>query len=100
MSVPYNKWINTIAKTTFGVLLIHAHVSGMRELIWNTVFKCVDHFGTPTMPIHAVSSIFIVAFFCIVIDLMRIRFVESWFMHHIIIPYSKRFSSYFREQNN
>ena len=74
-----NKVINTIAGSTFGVLLIHAHSDTMRKWLWKDVLDNVGHYGSRFMPLHAVGSVVGVFAVCTVIDLVRIRVLEKPF---------------------
>ena len=41
----YIKWINVIASTTFGVLLVHANSATNRRFLWIDVFVNVGHYN-------------------------------------------------------
>ena len=71
--------INTIASCTFGVLLIHAHSDTMRQWLWGDMLHVSDYFSYPHLWLHAIGSLFIVYTICIILDLMRQRFLERPF---------------------
>lgn len=83
--IPYNKLINAIGGSTFGVLLIHANSDAMRTWLWNEVFDCVGHYGLPLLQLVGYSFGVVLAIFfsCILIDRLRIKLIEepffSWF---------------------
>lgn len=74
-----NRIINTIAGSTFGVLLIHAHSNTMRRWLWQDVLDNVGHYGSRFMPLHAIGSVIGVFAVCTAIDLVRIRVLEKPF---------------------
>lgn len=71
MEVKYNKCINTIASASFGVYLIHDHIS-MRSHLWGYVF------GNPPIEqeigaliVYSFVAVFSVYIVCVIIDLVR-----------------------------
>lgn len=82
LNVRSNRFINTVAATTFGVYLIHDSSVG-RDWIWNSVLKVSDvQFFSPYFPLIAVADIFGVFIACSVIDYLRLRFIEPKLMHY------------------
>ena len=79
LDIGRNKVINTIAASTFGVLLIHAHSDTMRKWLWKDVLDNVGHYGSRFMPLHAVGSVALVFAVCTLIDMVRIRLIEKPF---------------------
>ena len=74
-----NRIINTIASTTLGVLLIHAHSGTMRQWLWNDVLHVSDYFTNNYLWLHAVCSLLIVYMACVILDLIRQRLIERPF---------------------
>lgn len=72
----YNKVVNAIASTTFGILLIHANSDAMRQWLWKDVLDNVGAYDSAWMPLHAIGSVVMVFAVCSIFDLFRIRFVE------------------------
>lgn len=72
----YNPVINTIAASTYGVLCIHANSDAMRRWLWQDVCNNVGFFTSDYLVIHAVGSVVTVFAICVVLDQLRIRFVE------------------------
>lgn len=79
LKIPYSKFINTVASTCFGVLLIHANSDTMRRLLWQDLFDCVGHYSSRYMPLLAVGDVLLVFAVCTIIDLIRIRLFEEPF---------------------
>lgn len=79
MSLKYNKVINTIASTMFGVLCIHANSDAMRAWLWKTMFNVNSMYSKPLIVLmfHAVISVVLIFTICIAIDMGRIKFVET-----------------------
>ena len=83
IKIGYNKIINTIAASTFGVLLIHANSNTMRRWLWQDTFNNVGAYESGNVMIHAVVSVVLIYAVCTVIDLIRIRLVENPIMHQL-----------------
>ncbi len=73
----YCKWINTIASSTFAVLLIHANSDTMRRWLWGTVLNVRSVFASGLTYMHAVLSVIGVFAVCVAIDQLRIRWIEK-----------------------
>lgn len=80
LNIPYSKTINTIAASTFGVLLIHANSDTMRRWLWKDTLNNVGMYGSDLMIIHAIGSVIGVFTICVLIDQIRIHFLEKPFM--------------------
>lgn len=80
LSIPYSKVINAFGATTFGILLIHAHSSDMRNWLWNELLDNLGAYSLGKMlPVHVICSVLGVFLVCSVIDMLRIRFLEKPF---------------------
>ena len=79
LKIKQSRVINTIAASTFGVLLIHANSDTMRKWLWQTVLnvKGVFSLSTPLLVLHAILSVLGVFTVCVIIDQIRIRTVEK-----------------------
>ncbi len=77
LKIGYSKIINTIAASSFGVLLIHDNGRIMRQWLWTDTLKCPVMFNSPYLYVHAFLSIAGVYIICTVIDILRIKFVEK-----------------------
>lgn len=64
INMKYNKFINTVASTTFGILCIHANSDTMRQWLWNDTVNTVG-ISQSTHPIlYAIISVIIVFSIC------------------------------------
>ncbi len=75
----YNKWINMIAATAFGILNIHANCDDMRSWLWEDVLQTVNMYNSCWLPLLAVASVIAVFIVCSIIDLVRIQYIEKPF---------------------
>ena len=77
--IPYSKFINTVAASCFGVLLLHAS-SVTREWLWYDVVDSIGAYSSKYMYIYAIGTVLAIFVVCTVIDILRIRFIETPFM--------------------
>jgi len=70
-----NRIINEIAKTTFGIYLIHDN-RFLRPIIWQGIFRNNAYSESPYLAIHATVAVSIVFVVCSSIDYLRIIFIE------------------------
>lgn len=80
LCIKKNRFINTVAASTFGVLLIHANSDTMRRWLWKDVLNNVGTYGTDLFALHAVGSVITVYVVCTMIDMVRVRLVEQPFL--------------------
>lgn len=82
LNIKYNRFINTIASTTFGILLIHANRIEMSNWIWHILINPVVLFkaGETLAILKYTVLVFVV---CSLIDLIRIKFIEKHLMKAI-----------------
>lgn len=73
LRVPYSRFINTVAASTFGVLMIHAKGDIMRQWLWHDVCRNVEMYDRWYLPVHAVGCVVGIYVSCTLIDLMRRR---------------------------
>ena len=81
----HSHFINVVAKTTFGVLLIHAHSDAMRTLLWKHLADVPSllHASTPVLVLHAMIWAPLVFIVCSALDYLRIRYLEPPVMNYI-----------------
>lgn len=79
-----NKWINTIASCTFGVLLIHANSDAMRQWLWKDTCDNVGFFNSSMIYAHALCVPIIVFIACTIIDFCRQRFLERLYLDLVV----------------
>lgn len=72
-----SKIINTIARATLGVLLIHANSDLMRQWLWKDVLKCMEFYNSQYYFAHAIISVICVYCICVVIETVRLRFIDE-----------------------
>lgn len=77
--IPYNKAVNVISTTVFGVLLIHDNSNFMRYWLWKSVVGGTSLFDLPVykLILFSISTVCVVFFVCSIIDLLRQRVVEG-----------------------
>ena len=78
MKISYSKWINTIASSMFGVLLIHANSNTMRQWLWKDTLQNADHYGDEHYILYAIMCVLIIFVTCIIIDHIRIHTIERY----------------------
>ena len=79
IKIKYNRFINTVAASTFGVLCIHANSDAMRQWLWKDTLDNVGHYNSTLMPLHAIGSVLGTFAVCVVIDIIRINLIEKPF---------------------
>lgn len=82
LDIKHSKLINTIAASTFGVLLIHANSDTMRQWLWKDTLDNVGAYSG-NVYFHAVLSVLLVFAICIVIDYIRIHTIEKWIFTNV-----------------
>lgn len=78
LKLPYNKWINKIGASTFGVLLIHANSDTMRRWLWRDTVDCVGHYTDEMFWLYSIIAVLLIFIICIAIDYIRIHTIERW----------------------
>lgn len=79
ISIPYSKWINTIASATFGVYLLHDH-DFTRPLLWNQVFHNASYQNSLMLIPYSIAVVCLVFIVCTLIDLLRQKLIEPLFL--------------------
>jgi len=74
-----SRFVNAVAATCFGVLLIHANGDAMRQWLWKDTLNNVGMYGTPMMYVHAIVSVIAVFIICSLLDMLRIHLLEKPF---------------------
>lgn len=75
--IPYSRFINAVASTCFGILLIHSNSHTMAHWLWRDVCKNTEVFAEKWMPLHAIGCVLGVFIACAVIDYLRIVLLEK-----------------------
>ena len=77
-----NRKINTVAKTTFGIYLIHDS-AGLRTFIWDDFFRVAEmQYNSNIFIFYAFLTIIIIYILCLIIDLFRIKYIEPVVLMH------------------
>ena len=79
VNIKQSRFINTVAASVFGVLLIHSGSAQMRTLVWVDILQVTQVYESPFMIVHAFFSIIAIFTVCTVIDYLRIHFLEKPF---------------------
>lgn len=80
LRIRQSRFINTVAASTFGVLLIHANSDTMRRWLWRDTLENVKWYHTPWICLHAVGSVLGIFIVCTVIDMVRRYAFEKPFL--------------------
>ena len=78
IKIKNSKFINGVAVSTFGVLLIHAGSDSMRAWLWGDLLKTTEAYYKTWMPLHAILSVLGIFVICCLIDRLRICTVEKY----------------------
>lgn len=76
LNVPQSRFVNTVAASTFGVLLIHANSDAMRQWLWVDTLKNVEAYSG-NIYLHAILSVVAVFTVCTLIDILRRKLIEK-----------------------
>lgn len=90
LDIKNSKFINTVAASAFGVLMIHANSDTMRRWLWQDVLHNVKVYDTDYLVPHAILSVLVIYVICTCIDYLRIRFIEKpffefWEKHELVL---------------
>lgn len=81
LKIGYVKTINTVAASTFGVILIHANSDIMRRWLWGDMLDTVGHYNAPFLPLYHLGSVAAIFIVCTIIDQLRIKLIEKPFFN-------------------
>lgn len=81
LKLRYSRFINTVAASTFGVLMIHANSDTMRKWLWRDIFNNLNAFNSTLIYFicHALVVVILVYIVCTLIDMVRIKCIEEPF---------------------
>lgn len=102
VSVPYNKFINTLGASTFGVLLIHDNSDAMRLWLWRDTLNNIGWFTRPTIVLiaHSIISVVLIYTLCTAIDRLRTKFFEQPFFFRFGDSIDQLHNRIFASQNH
>ena len=92
MRVGYNKVINMIGGTTFGIYLIHDNNDAMRQWLWNESLNVSEAFYSNMIYLHAILTPICIFVVCSFFDVLRMKILE--------IPLLTMFDKYLKTNNN
>lgn len=79
--IKYNKWINLIASSTFGIYLIHDN-DLVRMFLWSNIFHGAQFGDSPFFIVYSLYAILTVFVVCMFVELFRIYALEKPFFRH------------------
>lgn len=84
LGIGYSKWINQIAATTFGILMIHANSNAWRTFMWRDLLHVDVSYALPPALLILRSLLVVAGIFicCSVLDLLRINLIEKPVFRH------------------
>lgn len=71
------KIINTLAASTFGILLIHASSDTMRNWLWNDIMHSAEAYSQRLFPLYAFGAVFAVYISCFAVDYIRKQILKG-----------------------
>lgn len=84
LPIKHSKLINTIAASTFGVLLIHANSDSMRQWLWKDTCHNAEMFYTNYAYLHIIFIPILVYLVCTLIDYFRIKLIEPYLLNYTL----------------
>ncbi len=81
LKIKANSFINTVAASTFAVLLIHSNSSTMRTWLWKDIMRCLEAYNYGWVYLHAIGCVCVIFVACIIIDYIRIHLIENPLMN-------------------
>lgn len=90
LRIPQSRFINAVASTTFGVLLIHANSNAMRQWLWKDTVDCVGHYSDTYYYLYAPVAVLCIFAVCSLIDYVRIHTMEKWTFNYLDKKWLKR----------
>lgn len=76
LKIPQSKFVNRIAQSCFGVLLIHANSDAMRQWLWKDMLDVAGQYYTDFFILHSIISVLGIYTVCTIIDQLRISLLE------------------------
>lgn len=101
IEIRHNKYINYIASSTFGILIIHAVSDTMRRFLWQDVFKNVEYYESSWLPLHMIAAVLLTYTVCLIIDKIRIALIEKRFFEWLDkLPVMEKIEQKWKEINS
>jgi peptidoglycan/LPS O-acetylase OafA/YrhL len=77
LKINYSKFINVVASSCFGVFLIHANCSQMRDFIWKQILPNTDMYSSSLFFMHMMGKVICIYIICTMLDYLRIHLIEK-----------------------
>lgn len=87
LRIGYVKWINYLAKSVFSVYVIH-QIPAIGDWQWSEVLRYLQPMSGQTASAIALNCLFFCGCLfciCVILDQIRLRVVDSWFMKSVIV---------------
>lgn len=97
LKINYNKWINVVASSTFGIYLIHDNAI-IRKLLWIDLFKNASYQNSILLIPYSIGVVILVFIVCSIIDLIRQQTIEKLYMF-LVNKYINNFLSIINKLN-
>lgn len=91
LNIKYSRCINFFASTTFGVYLIHDEPL-VREFLWKVLFKSINYQNSLMLIPYTLLVCFVVYIGCVIIEIMRQKFIEGLILNNIEKYFKNRIS--------
>lgn len=82
--ITYHPWINTIASTTFGIYLLHDNKLFLHHM-WDNIFGTYQYYDSALLPLYAILVVALIFIVGMVVDYMRLAFIEKPIMKRITL---------------
>ena len=103
LQIGYSKVINTIAASTFGVLLIHANSDTMRKWLWQDICKNVKVYSEVSaiqIAGYILLCVVVIYSVCTLIDIMRIKYIEKPYLLKICTFVNTGFNALYEKKRD
>ena len=84
VKIAYHPWINMIAFTTFGIYLLHDNKLFLHHM-WNNIFETYQYYDSSLLPLYAICIVALIFIVGMVVDYMRLAFIEKPIMKRITL---------------
>lgn len=78
IKINYNRYINMVGASTFGVFLIHTRGEEMRHWLWTDFINTGSHYYDNYYWLYAIACVLGIFTVCTIIDIIRIKTIERW----------------------
>lgn len=82
--ITYRPWINTVASTTFGIYLLHDNKLFLHYM-WDNIFSTYQYYDSALLPLYAILVVALIFIVGMVVDYMRLAFIEKPIMKRITL---------------